>query len=77
MKQILPILILVCSAWAQAGEPPRPAAAQAPPQAASQVANSAPVPADQENARKAKALVDQGIQALGGQAYLTLSLIHI
>jgi hypothetical protein len=26
---------------------------------------------DQENAQKAKAIVDQGIQALGGQAYLT------
>ena len=30
------------------------------------------IPADQENARQARALLDQAIQALGGQAYLDL-----
>ena len=70
MKQFLPILILVCSAWAQAGGEPHPAAAQASPQSASQ--SQAAVPADQQNAQKAKAIVDQGIAALGGQTYLTL-----
>ena len=30
------------------------------------------IPLDQENARKAKALIEQGIQALGGQTYLTI-----
>src|ERR1700730_3708384 len=36
-------------------------------------ANSAQsLPVDQENARKAKALVDQAIQALGGNAYLNI-----
>jgi len=30
------------------------------------------VPADQENARKARALLDQAVQALGGQAFLTI-----
>jgi hypothetical protein len=69
MKQFLPILVLVCAAWSQAGEPPRAAAAQAPSQAAP---STAPVPPDQENALKAKAVLDQGIQALGGQAYLTI-----
>src|SRR5271155_5433915 len=29
-------------------------------------------PADQENARKARALLDQALQALGGQAYLNI-----
>jgi len=33
---------------------------------------NADVPVDQENQRKAKALLDQAIQALGGQAYLTI-----
>jgi hypothetical protein len=72
MKQFLPILVLVCSAWSQVGEQPGTAAAQAAPQAPSQATNSAPVPAGQENANKAKAVLDQGIQALGGQAYLTI-----
>jgi hypothetical protein len=71
MKQFLPILVLVCSAWPQAGaEPP---SAAPPPQTSSQPANSASVvPADQENSRKAKELIDQAIQALGGQAFLTI-----
>jgi hypothetical protein len=69
MKQFLPILVLVCSAWPQASEQPRTAA----PQAASQAVSPTPaVPADQENARKAKAILDQAIQALGGQAYLNI-----
>jgi hypothetical protein len=69
MKQFFPILVLVCSAWPQADGQPRNAAA--PP--AAQSANSGPaIPADQENARKAKTILDQGIQALGGQTYLTL-----
>jgi hypothetical protein len=33
--------------------------------------NSSALPIDQENVRKAKAIIDQGIEALGGQAYLT------
>jgi hypothetical protein len=70
MKQFLPILILVCSAWAQAGGEPHPGAAQGVPQSASQ--SQAAVPADQENAHKAKAIVEQAIQALGGQVYLTI-----
>jgi hypothetical protein len=32
--------------------------------------SSNPIPVDQENARKAKAVIDQAIEALGGQAYL-------
>jgi len=70
MKQLFPILILVCSAWAQAGGEPHPGPAQGVPQSASQ--SQAAVPADLENAHKAKAIVDQGIEALGGKAYLTI-----
>ena len=88
MKQFLPILVLVCSSWFQAGGEPRNAAAQAPSQAAPQTVNSglpgsspgsstpaASAPAvseDQKNAQKAKAIIDHGIQALGGPAYLSL-----
>jgi hypothetical protein len=73
MKQFFPILILVCAAWGQAGGEPRNAAEPGAPQASPEVAKSAPaISADQEDARKAKAIVDQGIQALGGQAYLTI-----
>jgi hypothetical protein len=77
MKQFFPILVLVCWAWPQAWGQPRDAAAQAAQsqssEPASQSANAAPsVSPDQENARKAKAIIEQGIQALGGQAYLTL-----
>jgi hypothetical protein len=45
-------------------------AAQAAPPNASPDAVPAGVPVDLENARKAKALLDQAIQALGGTAYL-------
>jgi hypothetical protein len=69
MKQFFPILVLVCSAWPQADGQPRNASAPPPAQSA----NSGPaIPADQENARKAKAILDQAIQALGGQTYLTI-----
>lgn len=75
MKQLFPILILVCSAWSQANAYAyaRDAASQAASQPAADAAKSAAiVPADQENSRKAKAIVDQAIQALGGPGYLTI-----
>jgi len=73
MKHFFPILILVCSAWPRVEGQPRKVAAQTSPQAANQPAQTAPaISPDQDNARKAKAIVDQGIQALGGQAYLTI-----
>lgn len=69
MKQLLAILLLAVSVWAQApaSEPSTPS--QAP---SADSAGSPPLPVDQENARKAKALLEQAIQALGGQAYLTV-----
>ena len=73
MKQFLLILALVCSSccygWPQAQDPAAPASSQA----AQDAGKTAPaISPDQENARKAKAVVEQGIQALGGQAYLTI-----
>jgi len=64
MKQLLPILVLVCSAWPQAD-----GQASGPPASAPQT--SPANPAD-ENTRKAKAVIDQGIQALGGPMYLNI-----
>jgi hypothetical protein len=73
MKQFFPILVLVCSAWPQAEGQPRNAAVAPPAPPPAQAASSGPaMPADQENARKAKAILDQAIQALGGQTYLAI-----
>jgi hypothetical protein len=54
--------------------PPAPAGKTAPPQsqAESPPAKAAPTSIEQENAHKARALIEQGIQALGGQAWLNL-----
>jgi hypothetical protein len=82
MRRFLPILVLVCSSVSQAWERPRIAADQAQaPQAASPASSqtnsdsgsaSTAVPVDQQNAHQAKTLVDQAIQALGGEAYLDI-----
>jgi hypothetical protein len=73
MKDSLLIVVLavapVIFGW---GEPT--AAAQAGSQVSSEPATpkGQPIPLDQENARLARALLDQAIQALGGQAYLSV-----
>src|SRR3984957_17610197 len=84
MKQFLPILALVCvaasPAWTQQSAAPQPSAqaAQAVPSGAPAVptdktpVGQIPVDVDKENARKAKALIDQAIEALGGAAYLNI-----
>jgi len=59
MKYILSAFFLMALAFGQANNP-------APPPSAPSI------PVDQENAHKAKALVDQMIQALGGNAYLNI-----
>jgi len=80
MRLLLPILLLLASATIFGAAPLRPKAgldgspsqspgAQPTPQSAPSTA-SAPA-SDAENA-KAKAIVEQGIQALGGQAYLAI-----
>jgi hypothetical protein len=58
MKHLLVILLLTVATWGQAAIPP----AETPQ----------PIPVEQENARKAKLLLDHMIQALGGQAYLSI-----
>ena len=73
MKQFLPILILGCSLCSHAWEKSQSPAAQAAPSSTSPPAKLAPaISPDQENAGKAKATIEQAIQALGGQTYLTL-----
>ncbi len=73
MKQFLPILVLVCSGCCYAlGQPQNPAPS-APSQTAQDASKTGPaISPEQEDARKARAVVEQGIQALGGQAYLTI-----
>jgi hypothetical protein len=68
-------MILVCSVCALVWGEPQSSAAQASSPSASEPVNapSGPsIPLDQENARKAKAVIEQGIQALGGQTFLTI-----
>ena len=53
--------------------PKHAALAQSAPQTSQSVAQSQSIPAaDLENARKARALLDQALQALGGQAFLNI-----
>lgn len=71
MNRFLPILVLVWAACSVVWGAPQNVS-----QSPSQV-SPPPVPAQSanlgdENARKAKALIQQAIQALGGQAYLTI-----
>lgn len=70
MKQFLSILVLVCSAWPQAGTQSQSTPAAAPQGAANPAAQAAN--AGDENSRKAKALIDQAIAALGGPIYLSI-----
>jgi hypothetical protein len=73
---ILPVLILLCAAWAQTPAQPQPQNAssqQADAKAASQPKGTTPaaVPEDADT-RKAKVLVQQAIQALGGDIWLNV-----
>ncbi|HVO63987.1 MAG TPA: hypothetical protein VMT53_23900 [Terriglobales bacterium] len=66
MKALLPVFLFSTLTFAQGVAPEQ---TTAPPSA--QSAPAPPnVPSDQENARRASALLEQAIQALGGQAYL-------
>jgi hypothetical protein len=58
MKPLLAAILMITLAFGQAANP----GGSAPP--------AQSVPVDQQNAQKAKVLLDQAIQALGGQAYL-------
>src|SRR5579859_3778945 len=72
MKRFFPILVLVCAVGSHAWERPQNGATPASPQTPSETPSAQAIPADQQNARKAKDLVEQAIQALGGQTYLTI-----
>jgi len=64
MNRFAPLLVLTGLAFGQAGEAPPPRAAETGPPPAVNLNDS-------ENARKARAILDQTIQGLGGDAYLT------
>jgi hypothetical protein len=78
MKEIFPILVLVCFASALTWGEPAPASPQNSSQTGAQT--TAPPSTDKpamdkealKNAAQAKEIIDQGIQALGGQTYLTI-----
>jgi hypothetical protein len=73
MKPFLPIFFLVCAAWSQSANAPA-ATPQAPASTPTAAPADGPKPADAADAdtRKAKAIVQQGIQALGGDRWLSL-----
>src|ERR1043165_5597455 len=68
MKYILSILFFITVAYSQDATQPAPQQDSGSSSAATQ-----PIPVDQETARKARAIIDQGIKALGGDAYLTFT----
>jgi hypothetical protein len=65
MRHLAVALLLTTCSFAQSGTEPPPRAALPPEPKAAINLN------DSESARKARALLDQSIEALGGQAYLT------
>lgn len=77
MKQLLPILLLVCAAIAVAEEmaqsPASPPALPSPPKATTAAGGKIEMDKEAaENSNQAKAVIEQGIEALGGQAWLTI-----
>jgi hypothetical protein len=72
MKYLLLIVVLAStlaiSGWRQAATSTQASA----PSAAESASAHSPIPIDQENARQARALLNQAIQALGGKTYLSL-----
>jgi hypothetical protein len=75
MKEFFTILVLVCSACSQTGAQTQNAATPPAPKDAAKASSSPSITLDKEalqNSNKAKDIVEQGIQALGGQSYLTI-----
>ena len=77
MKPLLLIVVLALTpASSRPGGPQSADQANSQPSSSSAATKSAAIPADrggdQENARQARALLNQAIQALGGQAYLNI-----
>lgn len=71
LHSLLPAVILAASLNGQSS-PPAPAGTTATAPSQQSSAKAAPIPIELENAHKARALIEQGIQALGGQAWLNL-----
>jgi len=73
MKQFVSILLLVCSTWGQGTPqnvvPPSSKDAGKTPPATNAISLEKEA---LQNSSKAKSIIEQGIQALGGQAYLTI-----
>ncbi len=72
MKRFVQILVLVCSVGCHALVHAQSTAPQSSSPAPPQPTPAPAISPDQENARKAKAIIEQGIQALGGETYLTI-----
>jgi hypothetical protein len=70
MKRLFPILAFVCLAWPCSWGQDQSESSQATPAAGTN--STAQIPVDQENARKARAIIDEAIEALGGQNYLNI-----
>ena len=77
MKKFFSTIVLVCSACSLLlGQSPK---APAPPSKDAPVPSTASVTLDKEalqNSEKAKSVIEQGIKALGGQAWLTLRVVE-
>jgi hypothetical protein len=72
MKRFLQILVLVCSVGCHALVHAQSTAPQSSSPAPPQPTPAPAISPDQENAHQAKAILNQGIQALGGEIYLTI-----
>ena len=70
MKDLLVIVTLAFVGASVCGPPRAAAQAAAPAPSNSAPAKASPIPPDQQNAHQARELINQAIQALGGQAYL-------
>jgi hypothetical protein len=74
MKYVLIALVLSGLAFGQDTVPAAPTGSNSPADSNSPTASTAQsIPTDQRNAQKAKQIIDQAIQALGGQAYLNIT----
>jgi len=75
MKSFFTILVLVCSACSRSGAQTQNAGVPPAPKDAAKASSSSSIPLDkeaQQNSNKARTIIEQGIQALGGQTYLTI-----
>lgn len=77
MKQFVSMIVLVCTTWSMGWAQAQ--SVTSPPTAKDAAKNpasaTAPITLDKEalqNTDKGKAIIEEGIQALGGQAYLTI-----